>query len=62
MAKYGPKREIASLLSFIRTGELGSLKLGMKMREVSELIGPPDWWMDGHAKDVSPVPLLWGYS
>jgi len=62
MAIHGPKREIVSLLSFIRTGELGPLKLGMKMRQVSELLGPPDWWMDGHDADISPVPLLWGYN
>jgi hypothetical protein len=50
------------LVSFIRTGELGPLKLGMPMREVSELLGPPDWWMDGHDTDTTPVPLLWGYA
>ncbi|ANM09818.1 MULTISPECIES: hypothetical protein [unclassified Rhizobium] len=29
------------------------------MREVSELLGPPDGWMDGGSE--APVPLLWGY-
>lgn len=62
MARHGRKREIVSLVSFIQTGELGSLKRGMSMRAVSELLGPPDWWMDGHDPDTSPVPLLWGYS
>jgi hypothetical protein len=62
MAKHGRKREIVSLVSFIQTGELGPMKLGMPMREVSELLGPPDWWMDGYNPDTSPVPLLWGYN
>ncbi len=61
MAKR-PERSIVSLISFIQTGELGPLKLGMPMREVSEFLGPPDWWMDGHDPDISPVPLLWGYA
>ena len=47
------------MLSFLRTGELGPLKLGLTMREVSELLGPPAWWTDGGS--VAPVPLLWGY-
>lgn len=59
MAVRRVKREIVSLLSFIRTGEFGPLKLGMTMRGVSELLGPPDSWTDGSSS--APVPVLWRY-
>jgi hypothetical protein len=51
--------ETVSLLSFLRTGELGPLKLGMSMRATSDLLGPPDWWTDRGGE--APVPRLWGY-
>ncbi|KAB1085820.1 hypothetical protein F4V91_04855 [Neorhizobium galegae] len=35
------------------------MKLGMTMRGVSELLGPPDWWTDGGSG--APVPVLWRY-
>lgn len=50
----------ASLLGLLRTGELGPLKLGLSMMGVSDLLGPPTWWMEGGHDDVY-VPLLWGY-
>ncbi|TAX54946.1 hypothetical protein ELI02_06650 [Rhizobium leguminosarum] len=53
------KTGTASLLSFLQTGELGPLTRGMTMSAVSELLGPPDWWMDGVGEAA--VPLLWGY-
>jgi len=53
------KQETASLLSFLRTGEMGPLKLGMTMREVSNLLGPPGWWSDGGHDE--PVYLFWIY-
>ncbi|WP_152971157.1 hypothetical protein [Rhizobium ecuadorense] len=53
------KSAAVSLLPFLRTGEFGPLTRGMTMREVSELLGPPDWWMDGGSE--APVPRLWGY-
>lgn len=50
----------ASLRDFLRTGELGPLKLGLSMMVVSDLLGPPTWWMEGGCDDAH-VPLLWGY-
>lgn len=59
MAVRYRKSDTVSLLSFLQTGELGPLKCGMTLRAVSELLGPPDWWMDGDSEAA--VPLLWGY-
>ncbi len=54
------KSQRASLLGLLRTGELGPLKLGLSMMAVSNLLGPPTWWMEGGSDDAH-VPLLWGY-
>lgn len=55
-----PLRYTASLRSFLLSGALGPLNLGLTMLEVSALLGPPDWWVtDTHDQ---PVPLYWGYS
>jgi len=54
------KGDRASLLGLLRTGDLGPLRLGLSMMVVSDLLGPPTWWMEGGSNDAH-VPLLWGY-
>ncbi|OBZ96047.1 hypothetical protein ADU59_06620 [Pararhizobium polonicum] len=55
-----PLRYTASLRSFLLSGELGPLSLGLTMLEISALLGPPDWWVTDAYDE--PVPLYWGYS
>jgi len=47
------------MLSVLRTGEVGPLKLRLTIREVSELLGRPNGGRTEEARDL--CPLLWGY-
>jgi len=49
----------ASLKTFLQTGSLGPVSLGMSLKDVSDCLGPPRYWANIY--DKCPVPCFWGY-
>lgn len=52
---------LASLVEFLNSGKLGPLYPGVGIKQVVDLLGPPQRWIAEHEAHFRPVPSYWGY-
>ncbi len=50
--------KLISFKSFLQTGVLGPIRLGLTLRQVAQLMGTPGTWIDN---GTLPFPNYWGY-